>query len=195
MTPTPTLRELTISYTTKKDSRGECIPVGPVCRTPADSAAILTPLLEAEPSEVFAILCLTTKHCVIAFHEISRGGLSGTIVEPRSIFRAALLTNAAAVILAHNHPSGDPTPSPEDIAITARMVSAGAVLGIDVLDHIVITGDAFISILHPVTDSSTCRTRLPARARRRRFPARTGNVRAAPEQPDSPTAPASASAP
>jgi DNA repair protein RadC len=146
MAITPTLRELTVRYTVKTDANGDPVPLGPPCTTPEASATMLTPLLQAEPSEVFVILCLTTRYRVIASHEVSRGTLSSTRVEPREIFRAALLANAAAIILGHNHPSGDPTPSGDDHELTRRIISAGRLLGVDVLDHVVIAGDRFISL-------------------------------------------------
>jgi DNA repair protein RadC len=94
-------------------------------------------LLEDEPSEVFAILCLNTKLRVLAYHEVSRGSLDSSPAHPREVFRAAILANAAGIILVHCHPSGDPSPSPDDVALTRRLREAGAVLGIDVLDHLV----------------------------------------------------------
>jgi RadC-like JAB domain len=92
--------------------------VGRKVSTPADSAAVFTTMLQDEASEVFAILCLSTKHRVLAYHEVSRGCLDSTLVHPREVFKAALLANAAAIVLAHNHPSGDATPSPDDMTLT-----------------------------------------------------------------------------
>jgi DNA repair protein RadC len=137
-TDTITLRELTIRYTVKTDAAGEPILVGRKVSTPADSAVVFTTMLQDEASEVFAILCLSTKHRIIAYHEVSRGSLDSTLVHPREVFKAAILANAAAIVLAHNHPSGDPTASPDDITLTRRLVDAGRLIGVDVLDHIVI---------------------------------------------------------
>ena len=81
------------------------------------------------------------RHDLIAYHEVVRGSLDMVIVQPREVFRGALLANAAALILAHNHPSGDPTPSADDLALTQRLIQAGALLALDILDHLVI-GDA-----------------------------------------------------
>lgn len=133
-----TLRELTVKYSVKKDVDGQPVSIGRVLRSARDATAALAATLEHEPSEVFAILCLTTKNRVIAYHEVSRGALDCTIVHPREVFKAALLANASGIILAHNHPSGDPTPSPDDLALTQRLQESGAILGIHVLDHIVI---------------------------------------------------------
>lgn len=140
-TQTMTLRELTIRYSVKKDGVGQAVIVGRSLTSPRDSAAALVALLQDEPTEVCAILCLTTKHRVIAYHEVSRGTLDSTLVHPREVFKAALLANAAAIIVAHNHPSGDPTPTVDDIEVTRRLAASGQVLGIELLDHIVV-GDA-----------------------------------------------------
>jgi len=139
------LRELTIRYSVKKDGDGKPTIIDRVIHTPAACASAFMPLLRDEPSEVFAILCLTTKHRVIAYHEVSRGSLDTAPVHPREVFKAALLANASAIILAHNHPSGDATPSADDCALTQRLQAAGDLLGIDVLDHVVIGDGQYIS--------------------------------------------------
>ena len=136
--PTPMLRELTVRYAVKTDTTGQPVPVGTPLTTPRDAADLLSRLLAEEASEVFAIVLLSTKHRVLAYHEVSRGTLNSTLVHPREVFKVAYLTNAAAVILARVHPSGDPTPSRDDIELTRRLMAAGALLGIDVLDHVVI---------------------------------------------------------
>jgi DNA repair protein RadC len=82
---------------------------------------------------------------VIAYHEVSRGTLDATLVHPREVFKAALLANAATIVLAHNHPSGNPAPSPDDMALTRRLIDAGRLLGVDVLDHIVIGDGRYVS--------------------------------------------------
>ena len=144
-TDTITLRELTIRYSVKADAAGQPVIIGRTVSTPAASAAGLVALLQDEPGEVFAILCLSTKHHVIAYHEVSRGTLDATLVHPREVFKAALLANAAGIILTHNHPSGDPTPSPDDHQLTRRLVDAGRLIGVDVLDHIVIGDGRYVS--------------------------------------------------
>ncbi len=140
------LRELTVRYSVKRDDEGRALTLGPTLSAPRESAELLVKLLHNEPAEVFGILCLTTKHRVIAYHEVSRGQLDATIVHPREVFKAAILANAAAVILAHNHPSGDPTPSVDDYQLTRRMVTAGELLGIQVLDHVVIGDGIHVSL-------------------------------------------------
>lgn len=98
--------------------------------------------LHEEPDEVFAILMLDTKNNITAISEVSRGTLNASIVHPRDVFKRAILQNANAIILLHNHPSGDPKPSNEDINITKRLVEAGNLLGIKVLDHVIIGNES-----------------------------------------------------
>jgi DNA repair protein RadC len=88
--------------------------------------------------ESFRVLLLDTKNGLIRSEEISRGTLNASLVEPREVFKSAILASAASVILGHNHPSGDPTPSSDDIAITKRLVKSGELLNINVLDHLII---------------------------------------------------------
>ena len=115
---------------------------------PATAAEIINQVfdMENQPNEVFAILCLNTKNKVAGAHIISQGSLSSSIVHPREVFKAAIANNAASIILAHNHPSGDPEPSRDDIETTHRLVNAGNILGINVLDHIIIGDGRYISL-------------------------------------------------
>src|SRR5688500_12836502 len=144
-TQTTKLRELTVRYSVRRDEQGKPFVIGRSLVRPCDCAGLLMPLLQDEPCEVFGILCLTTKHRLIAYHEVSRGSLDSTLVHPREVFKAALLANAAAIVLAHNHPSGDPTPSPDDLALTTRLRAVGELIGIDVLDHVVIGDTRYVS--------------------------------------------------
>jgi DNA repair protein RadC len=144
-TGTMQLRELTIKYAVRKDSDGQPVVVGKCLSAPNDAAAAFMAVLQDEPVEVFAMICLDTKHRVIAYHEVSRGTLDGAMVHPRDVFKAAVLTNSSCVIIAHNHPSGRPDPSPEDSALTARLVAAGDLLGIPVLDHIIVGDGRYYS--------------------------------------------------
>jgi DNA repair protein RadC len=100
-TDTTTLRELTVRYSVRKDSEDRPVVVGRELSRPCAAASAFMALLQDEPAEVFAILCLTTKHRVIAYHEVSRGTLDSTVVHPREVFKAALLANSAAIIAAH----------------------------------------------------------------------------------------------
>lgn len=137
-TDTITLRELTIRYAAKTDITGQLIQVGARLSSPQAAATVFTAVLQDEPVEVFGLICLSTKRHVLAYHEVSRGTLSGTLAHPREVFQAALLANASAIIVAHNHPSGDVDPSSDDIQLTRRLVQAGTLLGVDVLDHLIV---------------------------------------------------------
>jgi DNA repair protein RadC len=96
------------------------------------------PRLRGLPHEEFHLLALNVRNEVLESHLISRGILDASLVHPREVFAPALMARAAAVIVVHNHPSGDPTPSPEDHRVTQQLKAAGDVLGIRVLDHLVI---------------------------------------------------------
>lgn len=117
-----------------------------VIRSPQDAAEILTEQLRYLQKEHFICLFLNTKNHVIAQETLSMGSLNASIVHPREVFRAAMKCSSAAIICAHNHPSGDPTPSPEDISLTTRLVQAGEIVGIDVLDHLVIGDGSYVSL-------------------------------------------------
>ncbi len=110
-------------------------------RTPREAALFLMPAFGARPVEQFGIVLLDSRHRVLRTTVLAVGTLTSTIVQPREVYREAALGSAAAIVAFHNHPSGDPTPSADDIELTRRLVAAGALLGIDVADHIVL-GDA-----------------------------------------------------
>ena len=112
-------------------------PSGPKLITPEACAKYLSPM-EDMGQEAFVVMTLTTKNDVIQKHLVSLGTLNSALVHPREVFRVAIMDSAASIILAHNHPSGDPTPSAEDIKVTRQLVSAGEIMGIKVLDHVVI---------------------------------------------------------
>ena len=101
--------------------------------------------IHEEPEEYMYMICMNTKNRVIGVFEISHGNVNSSIVGTREIFQKALLANAVSIILMHNHPSGDPSPSREDIEVTRRISEAGKILGIQVLDHIII-GDSYSSL-------------------------------------------------
>jgi DNA repair protein RadC len=92
------------------------------------------------------VVCLDSRRQVIGTHRVAVGGLDGSRIQPREVFRPAIQDAAAAVVLVHNHPSGDPTPSPEDLAFTPRMEEAGKSLGIEVLDHVVVARAGALSV-------------------------------------------------
>lgn len=97
--------------------------------------------------EEFHVLLLNVQHRILRDVLVTRGILDASVIHPREVFRPAILENAAGVILVHNHPSGDPDPSPEDRRVTAQLAEAGCAVGIDVLDHVVIGDAAFVSFV------------------------------------------------
>jgi DNA repair protein RadC len=107
-------------------------------RTPRDAAAYLLPAFGSRPTEQFGVVLLDAKHRVVRTAIVAAGTLNTTVVQPRDVFREAMLGAAAAVVVFHNHPSGDPTPSPDDVELTRRLAAAGALMGIDLVDHIVL---------------------------------------------------------
>lgn len=111
-----------------------------------DVAALVMEELRHEKKEHFLAVLLTTKGQVIEIDKVSMGELSSTVVHPREVFKMAIKRSAASVILVHNHPSGDPTPSQEDIKTTVRLVECGILLGIRVLDHVIIGDGRHTSI-------------------------------------------------
>jgi DNA repair protein RadC len=118
----------------------------PKIRSPRDVYNLLGPTLRDEKREHFIALLLDTKNGVLRSKTISVGDLSSSIVHPREVFTEAIRHSAASIIVCHNHPSGDPTPSPEDIAVTKRLIDAGELLGIEVLDHIVLGDNRWASL-------------------------------------------------
>lgn len=117
-------------------------------KSPCDIAALARDVLEMHEmaEENFIIICLNTKNKISGVHTISVGSLNASIVHPREVFKAAMLNNASAILLMHNHPSGDPEPSREDIETTHRLVNAGNILGIKVLDHVIIGDNRYVSL-------------------------------------------------
>jgi DNA repair protein RadC len=116
-------------------------------RSPRDVYDRCAPSLRDLVQEEFRILLLNTQHAVLREVVVTRGTVDGSLIHAREVFRAAIAESAASVILVHNHPSGDPTPSPDDRAITTQLAAAGRVLGIAVLDHIVIGEAGFVSFV------------------------------------------------
>lgn len=114
--------------------------------TPRDAASYLMPTFGARPTEQFGIVLLDTKHRVLRTTVVASGTLNSTVVEPRDVFREALLAGAAAVVAFHNHPSGDPSPSAADIALTRRLCAAGTLMGVDVVDHVVLGDGRYCSL-------------------------------------------------
>lgn len=115
-------------------------------RSPEDAARYVMEDLRYLQKEHFVCLFLNTKNHVVGQETLSMGSLNASIVHPREVFRAAIRRSSASIICVHNHPSGDPTPSPEDIEMTKRLVEAGNIVGIEVLDHLIIGDQKFISL-------------------------------------------------
>jgi DNA repair protein RadC len=124
----------------------EAWPDAPVFRTPEASARHLLPRYGARPVETFGLLALDVRHRLKHEAVISVGCLTSSLVHPREVFKEAVDARAAALVLFHNHPSGDPEPSAEDVSITRRLVSAGTLLGIEVLDHLILGAGRFVSL-------------------------------------------------
>ncbi|MGB4171054.1 MAG: DNA repair protein RadC [bacterium] len=118
----------------------------PVIKTPQEAAALVMEEMRYLDREHFRVLLLSTKNHLIAIETGFVGSLNSSLVHPRELFRTCIRRSAAAIILLHNHPSGDPTPSQEDIQLTHRLCECGALLGIDVLDHIIIGDGVYVSM-------------------------------------------------
>ena len=114
--------------------------------SPFDAAAVFAALMAGIDRECVYLLCLNSKNVVVSANLVSMGDLTSSIVNPREIFKAAVLSNAASIILGHNHPSGDPTPSPEDVSITKRIAECGRFMEIELFDHIVIGDGTHVSL-------------------------------------------------
>lgn len=110
-------------------------------RGPREAASYLMPRFGSRGVEQFGIVLLDTKHRVMRTAVLAVGTLNSSIVEPRDVFREATIGGATAIVIFHTHPSGDPTPSPEDADLTRRLAAAGVLMGIDVVDHVIL-GDA-----------------------------------------------------
>ncbi len=109
----------------------------PKIQNPSDLAKIMRPLCNELMQETFFVILLNTKHNVIKIQQVTVGLLDRTQTHAREIFRDAIIANAHSVILCHNHPSGDPTPSASDLSTTRRLIEAGEIIGIKVLDHLI----------------------------------------------------------
>ena len=121
---------------------GDRVQVG----CPHDVAAVYGPLMRDLKKEIFKVVHLNTANIITGDYTVSEGGLASSIVEPRAVFEQAILDNAASVICLHNHPSGNPEPSRQDIRITRQLVEAGKLMGIPVHDHLIIAGHQHTSL-------------------------------------------------
>jgi DNA repair protein RadC len=118
----------------------------PMLKSPEDVAAAVRSQLKGKKKEHFLVLCLDTRNRLIDRKPVSVGSLDTSIVHPREVFAEAVSCRAASVIFAHNHPSGDPEPSKEDVELTKRLAKAGEIMGIDVLDHIIVCDKSHVSL-------------------------------------------------
>lgn len=127
------VRELKVVY---GEVLGEV--VGVTIREPGDVLEVLHAKMADEAQEVFAAVLVDARHKVLGYIEISRGTLTASLIHPREIFKAAIIANAASLLLVHNHPSGDPEPSAEDREVTNRLYAAGELLGVTLVDHVIL---------------------------------------------------------
>jgi DNA repair protein RadC len=119
----------------------------PQLNTPRQLASYLLPQHGSRPVEQFGIVLLDTKHRLLQIKLVSTGSLNSTMAHPREVFREAIAGRAAAIVLFHNHPSGDPRPSADDVALTVQLFGAGQVVGIDVLDHLILADQRYYSFM------------------------------------------------
>lgn len=118
----------------------------PVVHSPGDAAALVQYEMQALEQEHFRVLILNTRNQVLGIEEIYHGSLNASMIRIGEVFTPAVRRNAASILVVHNHPSGDPTPSPEDVAVTRSLVEAGKLLNIELLDHLVIGHNRFVSL-------------------------------------------------
>jgi len=115
--------------------------------SPKDVYELFSPIFKEQPVEIFVVIWLSSANKVIGYEIVTRGTLNSSVIDPRSAFRGSIVANAAAMILAHCHPSGNTEPSSEDIAVTKKLVECGKLLEIPVYDHIIFAGDSFTSFV------------------------------------------------
>ena len=132
-------------YTIKLERVGRVAEEQTALTQPSDAERHLRPLFADADREMFAVLALDARNRPIGSNVVSVGCLNASIVHPREVFKFAILANAAAIILAHNHPSGDLAPSADDETLTRKLVESGKILGIEVLDHLIVTEDDVMS--------------------------------------------------
>ncbi len=115
-------------------------------RRPAQAAEVFCQFIHDRDREHFVVMPLTTKNVPICLNIVSVGGIDSVAISMREVYKPCIAANATGLIVAHNHPSGDPTPSPEDVALTREIVKAGKLLDIDLLDHLVVGDQRFVSL-------------------------------------------------
>lgn len=115
-------------------------------RSPEDAYDLLKSFIEDRDREHFVVIALDTKNQPVSINVCHIGSLNASIVHPREVMKPAILSNAASIIVGHNHPSGKVEPSSEDVEVTKRIVEVGKIIGIEVLDHIIVGDDTFVSL-------------------------------------------------
>ncbi|QSB12302.1 DNA repair protein RadC [Lysinibacillus fusiformis] len=128
------------------ERKGSQLFEGRRVRSPEDAANIIRDFIGDSDREKFVVLCLSTKNEPTALQVVHTGSINASIVHPRDVLKVAVISNSASILVAHNHPSNDTTPSPEDIEVTKRLVEAGQILGIDVIDHLILASNSFRSL-------------------------------------------------
>jgi DNA repair protein RadC len=144
--PPAAARRISAAFALGTHLHGERLAARPLVRGPDAAAELLRPLLSGLEQEVFVTLLLDAKHRLRRAVRVSQGTLTSSLVHPREVFRAAVREGAAAILVAHNHPSGDPTPSLEDLAVTTRLFEASRLMGIPLLDHVILGASNHTSI-------------------------------------------------
>lgn len=145
-----TARQLEVRY-----ARGVDVPCTDTLRTSRALADVLRPIMEGRVQEALIVLHLDARHRLIGWEETAKGAMNVVHVCPRDIFRSAIAVGAAVICVAHNHPSGDPTPSTDDVALTNRLRTAAEIVGVPLIDHLILADEGFFSF----TDGRI--TRLP----------------------------------
>lgn len=141
------IREAELTYRRRKTLHDANASTPTMVRSSADVAPIVRRLIGTRLTESLIVLALDGKHKILGFHEVARGSSSACPVVPADVLRYPLIAGAVAIIIAHNHPSGDITPSPEDRAVTRRMVEASTLLGLRMLDHLIVSDERHYSFL------------------------------------------------
>lgn len=137
--------ELLAAFELGRRAQAEPDEPRPVLRSPDDVARRMIPLLRDRKTEVFTVLVLDARNALVIDIELSVGTLNASLVHPREVYKAAIDHGAASIIVVHNHPSGNPDPSPEDIEITRQLAEAGRIIGIPLHDHVIVAGEHFTS--------------------------------------------------
>lgn len=122
------------------------IKIGKVISSPTDIASLIMKEMSFLKQEVLKLIMLDTKNNIIGIKDVFKGSLNTSIVHPREIFKEAIKKSSSSIIICHNHPSGDPTPSKEDINITIRLKECSKIIGIDLLDHLIVGKNQYVSL-------------------------------------------------